>query len=571
MLQKIVLQNYRCFESSEIFFRDTSILVGNNNAGKSTLIEALRIIGECAIKFKRVNYVQAPTQLLLPARTKGFYLKLDFLKIDLRTIVFRYKTDVFAKIHAYFDNKISFTVYLSNDLVFVTVESNGIMILNRVQARGLDDLELFTMPQIGLIREEEPLLSEETIKRDMSSRLSSRHFRNELYLNRADHFNDFRNVAQEAWPGLRINDITYNIGENIVLLVTDNDYAGEIGLMGSGLQMWLQIVWFISRCPSSATVVLDEPDVYMHPDLQRRVLNIVLKRFKQVIIATHSVDIISAVEPRQILTVDKKTRVLQYANNYKAVQSVISNLGSEHNLSLARLGNAKKCVFVEGKDISTLKKIQDILYPQSIFTLDQLPTVSLGGWSRYNEALGAARLFYEETQGQIKTLCILDRDYHSDVEVQKLYSLASENHLDLHIWKKKEIENYLLSPNALARVAGVSLENQEGITTFKEALFQELDKLAMDTKGCKLDELHKADRSKELSYFLIELDEWFSSNWSTLEGRLSVACGKDIISLVNEWIKSQYHRSCSRSRIISQLQPTDIPSEMKEVIDWLLE
>lgn len=571
MLQKIVLQNYRCFESTEIYFRDTSILVGNNNAGKSTVIEALRIIGECAIKYKRANYVQAPVQLSLPARTKGFYLKLDSLKVDLRTIVFRYKTDVYAKIRAYFDDKTSFTIYLSNELVYVTVESNGILMINRTQAKALYDLELFTMPQIGLIREEEPLLSEETVKRDMSTRLSSRHFRNELYLNRADHFDVFRTIAQEAWPGLRINDIIYNIGENIVLLVTDNDYAGEIGLMGSGLQMWLQIVWFISRCPSTATVVLDEPDVYMHPDLQRRVLNIVLKRFKQVIIATHSVDIISAVEPRQILTVDKKTRVLQYANSYKAVQSVISNLGSEHNLSLARLGNSKKCVFVEGKDISILKRMQAILYPHSVLSIDQLPTVSLGGWSRYNEALGAARLFYEETQGQIKTLCILDRDYHSDGEVQKLYALANENHLELHIWKKKEIENYLLVPNALAKVAGISPEDYEGISAFKAGLFQELDKLAMDTKGCKFDQLHKADRSKEISYFLKEVEEWFSSNWTTLEGRLSVACGKDIISLVNDWIKKRYNKSSSRSKIISQLQPTDIPSEMKEVVDWLLE
>lgn len=571
MLQKIVLQNYRCFESTEIYFRDTSILVGNNNAGKSTVIEALRIIGECAIKYKRANYVQAPVQLSLPARTKGFYLKLDSLKVDLRTIVFRYKTDVYAKIRAYFDDKTSFTIYLSNELVFVTVESNGILMINRTQAKALYGLELFTMPQIGLIREEEPLLSEETVKRDMSTRLSSRHFRNELYLNRADHFDVFRTIAQEAWPGLRINDIIYNIGENIVLLVTDNDYAGEIGLMGSGLQMWLQIVWFISRCPSTATVVLDEPDVYMHPDLQRRVLNIVLKRFKQVIIATHSVDIISAVEPRQILTVDKKTRVLQYANSYKAVQSVISNLGSEHNLSLARLGNSKKCVFVEGKDISILKRMQAILYPHSVLSIDQLPTVSLGGWSRYNEALGAARLFYEETQGQIKTLCILDRDYHSDGEVQKLYALANENHLELHIWKKKEIENYLLVPNALAKVAGISPEDYEGISAFKAGLFQELDKLAMDTKGCKFDQLHKADRSKEISYFLKEVEEWFSSNWTTLEGRLSVACGKDIISLVNDWIKKRYNKSSSRSKIISQLQPTDIPSEMKEVVDWLLE
>ena len=75
--------------------------------------------------------------------------------------------------------------------------------------------------------------------------------------------------------------------------------------MGSGLQMWLQMVWFISRCPSTCTIVLDEPDVYMYPDLQQKILIIVRQKFRQIIIATHSVEIISAVEPHQIVTIDK--------------------------------------------------------------------------------------------------------------------------------------------------------------------------------------------------------------------------------------------------------------------------
>lgn len=190
--------------------------------------------------------------------------------------------------------------------------------------------------------------------------------------------------------------------------------------MGSGLQMWLQMVWFISRCPTDCTVVLDEPDVYMHPDLQRRIYKIVSTRFKQVIIATHSVEIISAAEPHQIVTVDKSTRKMQYANNYKAVQSVITNLGSEHNLSLTRLGNSKKCVFVEGRDIKTLLRLQAIVDPSYHTPIDHIPSVSLGGWARFNEALGAARLFHEETNGEIQTYCILDRDYHTAEEIQEL-------------------------------------------------------------------------------------------------------------------------------------------------------
>lgn len=70
--------------------------------------------------------------------------------------------------------------------------------------------------------------------------------------------------------------------------------------MGHGLQMWLQIVWFLARAARNATVVLDEPDVYMHPDLQRRLLTLVRNRFAQLLIATHSIEIVSDVDSRSI-------------------------------------------------------------------------------------------------------------------------------------------------------------------------------------------------------------------------------------------------------------------------------
>ena len=71
MIKKIILENYRCFHHSEIRFRNTTIVVGNNNAGKSTLIEALRIVAVVASKFKYTSYAVAPAEFNLPAVTKA--------------------------------------------------------------------------------------------------------------------------------------------------------------------------------------------------------------------------------------------------------------------------------------------------------------------------------------------------------------------------------------------------------------------------------------------------------------------------------------------------------------------
>lgn len=567
MIRKLVLNNYRCFENSEITFRDISVIVGSNNAGKSTLIEALRIVGNVAQKFKSVNYVFAPPELGLPAITRGIKVSIENLKIDLRTIVHQYKEDVFAQIVAFFDDDVHITVYLSNDLVFATIDVAGEGISSKAEARKISDLNLYIMPQIGLIREDEPKLAVETVQKDMSTRLSSRHFRNELYLYKKEHYQIFQDLAQTTWPGLRITDLWYDAGENkINLMVFDAGYAAEIGLMGSGLQMWLQVIWFISKCPTEGTIVLDEPDVYMHPDLQRKVLRVVQKRFHQIVIATHSVEIISDVEPYQIVTVDKKNRRMRYATDNKAVQRIVDNLGSNHNLSLIRLGSAKKCLFVEGGDIKTLSKFQKILCPESTVAIDQLPSVELGGWSRFNEALGAARLFFEETKGEIETYCILDRDYHTDEEIEALYRRAKESHLNLHVWERKEIENYILTPKVICKVANVNLDKYE---EFCEALFGMLDSLYEETLSGIMDQLASRDKSKTPSLFYREAVNILEPKWSTLDGRLAVANGKKLISAINDWIRNNYNRNCSRTKLLNSLTPNDLPQEVQDLIKQL--
>ena len=147
---------------------------------------------------------------------------------------------------------------------------------------------------------------------------------------------------KQTWNGLRIQDLEPVYGDDpIMLYVYDGSFCAEIGNMGSGLQMWLQIIWFLSRCDESDTIILDEPDVYMHPDMQRKVFVIVATKFKQVIVATQSVEIISDVDPQNIVTIDRDTRQFSYANDINGAQSIIDNIGGVHNLSLIRLGSAK--------------------------------------------------------------------------------------------------------------------------------------------------------------------------------------------------------------------------------------
>ena len=60
--------NYRCFEDTKVLLKDIIILVGKNNAGKSSLVEALRIAALALRKSQHTTYKQLPKEFGVPIR-----------------------------------------------------------------------------------------------------------------------------------------------------------------------------------------------------------------------------------------------------------------------------------------------------------------------------------------------------------------------------------------------------------------------------------------------------------------------------------------------------------------------
>lgn len=564
MIKEVQLENYRCFEKSKIKYKDLVVLVGKNNAGKSSMIEALRMIAFASQKSIQTTYKDAPWGLGVSQREKGIRIDVDKLKIDLRGIVYLYE-DKIAKITAIFSNGCRIVILANKDIAFAFLYSpEGKNIKLKAKAEQYNFGNIGILPQIGLIKENEKLLSENTVISNKETYLSSRHFRNEILMYRNEYWENFKRLAEESWEELQIVELNYNLSEseNIRLMVSDARFLAEIGLMGSGLQMWLQIIWFICRSEACDTIILDEPDVYMHPDLQKSLLAMVKRRYKQVIIATHSVEIISEVHPENIVMIDKYNRSMKYANNLKAVQNIIDNIGGIQNLSLIRIGAKKKCLFVEGKDIKILSKLYDKLYPDNDNVLVTLPVIELHGFSNLQEAFGASKLFYSETKGEINSICIIDRDYYPDELLQKKRKMAEENHLCLHIWEKKEIENYLIIPKVLYRMI------KDNSISYEEFL-KELEEIVDEYKDKVTDQLaeHQRENNKNLSMSTCneKARNIMKEKWNLLDNKLAMLCGKDFIKRINTWLREKYKVSCSIDKIIKEIRPEEINEEMIEV------
>lgn len=155
MLTKIELENFRCFKHSRMTLKELAIIVGKNNSGKSSFIEALRIISMASRKCTKTTYITSPESFGLPLYIRGFRLPVEKIKIDLRSVVYYYIPDT-AKITATFSDKTQIVVYLNEEVAFATIiDKQGNLITTKNKAISLDIPQISILPQIGLIKENE--------------------------------------------------------------------------------------------------------------------------------------------------------------------------------------------------------------------------------------------------------------------------------------------------------------------------------------------------------------------------------------------------------------------------------
>jgi len=464
-------------------------------------------------------------------------------------------------------------VYVGPDAALhaiITTET-GKIISNKGSAQKNPLPRVSILPQIAPLSKEEVILDPEYARKVISSSWASLHFRNQIHLY-PEYFDEFKRLSENTWPGLRILNLekrNSNPHEPIGLLIQDHDFVAEIAWAGHGLQMWLQTMWFLARSSGSDTIILDEPDVYMHADLQRKLIRLLKGRHSQVIVATHSVEIMAEVDTRDVLIVNRRANSSIYASSIPSVQEVIDNIGGVHNLQLARLWSSRKCLLIEGKDVTFLKQIQNILFPKSHEAIDTIPNIPLGGWGGWNYAIGSKLLLKNAVGEDIRTYCIFDSDFHTPEEIQTRYEQAEERGVELHVWKRKEIENYLIVLSTIQRI--IANENRKTSSPPSEGNIEiELNSIVENLKDSVFDslsvEFHNQNRAGGVAEANKRARQRLDEAWKTPEGRWSLASGKAIISGLSRWSQRKFGVGLSPMKIAREMKRDEIDLELSSLL-----
>ncbi|MFC2131666.1 ATP-dependent endonuclease [Bacteroidota bacterium] len=569
MIESIHFKNYRCFSDHFIPLKSETIIIGSNNAGKSTIIEGLRLVSIITERYKSLNFHKVPRWLDIPNKDFGVQVSLSGQDINWQNIFHKYH-DPPARIIASFDNGYNLTIHIGPDnSTHTVIRNNKNSILNSKSiAKEADLSKVSVLPQIAPLLTEEKILSSDYIRSNISTYRSSQHFRNELNLFYEDYFEEFKNLVETSWPGIQIIGLDGQGGmheEPLQLMVRDREFVAEISWMGHGLQMWLQVMWFITRTKDNDSIILDEPDVYMHPDLQRNLIRLTRGKKQQCIISSHSTEILSEANPDDILIIDRYSPHSSFATNLPAVQNLLENIGSTQNLPLTRLWNAGRLILVEGDDLKLLKLFQNLIFPKTKIPFDTLPNMPIGGWSGWPYAIGSAMMLHNSIGEQIMTYCILDSDYNTVEKKQNRLKEAKEKNIRLHIWSKKEIENYLIVPSVIQRVLAKRIDTPPTEDEIVKALDKITDKLKNDTIDNFAEEYRTQNRSnfKAASKYARKIIE---NDWDTLDGRLSIVSGKKVFSELSSWSKEHYDVSFGPNSIPYEMRIGELHPEIIDVV-----
>lgn len=572
MLTKIYLKNFRGFAEHELPMAPLTLIVGRNNAGKSTVIEALRLISLATTRYKTVPYGDPPDELDLPYNFRGISPSLREFDLDRLNLFHRYGEPP-AVIKAEFGDEGSISIYLySPDDVFIVIRNQrGQIVQASHQAKTVNLPQINILPQVGPVAFNETLLNPRYVRQSAFSNRSSLHFRNELVLF-DDKFLIFKQLCEENWPHLQIRELLRERGElknEFELHIRDEDFVGEVRWMGHGLQIWLQIMWFLARVDPKAAIVLDEPDVYLHADLQRKLIRILKTQSQQSIIATHSIEMMSEVEPSSILVTDRRARSSGFSTSLPGVQTIIDKIGGVHNIQLTRLWSSKRVLFVEGNDAVFLKDFQDKLFPKTNNPIGAVPQFELGGWGGWNYAIGSAMLLKGRGGESICKYCLFDRDYHPHNDIEGRYESADRHGVFLHIWNKKEIENYLIVPKMIARY--INLKKRRGKTLTVSIVEETLDRLCEDLRDEILDTISEEYVRRNRPSTGGRAGNRYArgvlgKRWTTLAGKLGVVGGKDLISKISNWTQSNFGVGVSAAGFSAFLEADELDAELIAVM-----
>lgn len=576
----VSFHRYKGFRQYSVALQHFNILVGPNNCGKSTILGAFRILAEAMRKArsKRPEFIEGPD-----GQTYGYPIDLSNIPISTENVFYDYDDSEPAIIEFHLSNRNKLILFFPKvGLCSLICQPKERFIHTTSEFKKAYNSPIGFVPILGPVEHNEQLYQKDAARLALLTHRASRNFRN-IWYHYPEEFDKFRDLVRSTWQGMDIEqpqlDQTFS-PSLLHMFCPEERIPREIFWAGFGFQVWCQMLTYIIRGRESSIFLIDEPDIYLHSDLQRQLLGILRSLGPDILIATHSTEIISEAEQDNILVVNKQWKSVKRIKHPDELHQVFQVLGSNLNPILTQLAKTKKVLFVEGNDFQILSRFAQKLGFNQVANRSEFAVIPAEGFNAHKVRDFTKGI--EVTLGiTITSAIIFDRDYRSDMECNEIQKNLEKHCNFVQIHKRKEIENFLLHPAVLTRAIYTRLaENNK--RTFKNIEFNEVvsdilaqitDKIRNRVEAQYLEKRKHFEKIKNpgfASETIIEhLISEFDKVWGDLNARLKVVPGKEILGALNNYLQQNYSIAISKTLIVESFRKEEIESEMRELISLI--
>lgn len=488
MIRRVTIKNFKRFREQVFDLKDAVILAGPNNAGKSTLLQAITTwklgLDQWVVQRKGSKAVKRSGVSITRADFTAVPLReMNLLWQDRRISSTGGKPGVPRLIEIILEggsNDEAWTCglefqYANPELVYVRPSRAKTLERAEIQAfpaPGASGIELVHVPALSGIGRDEPRYD-----RGMQDMLVGQGRPGEVLRNLLWEIFQGRQEGWEKLAGhiqalfrIELQNPSYSpVQPFIVCEYREPGHSRPLDLSnaGSGTLQVLLLLAFLYARPATV-MLLDEPDAHQHVILQKQVYELIRKvareRRGQVILATHSEVVLDATEPAMVLGFfGDEPRPLTSETERDALREALKRVTTTDLLLGKEVGGV---LYVEGEsDEKILREWVRLLdHPAKRF-FDRPFVHCLGGRSlrEARDHFFAMRAAFPS----MRAVCLLDGDNRDEVDDE-----TTRAGLVVLRWRRYEIENYLLQPEALKRFVNFPLLE----AAVEEAFWREVPK-----------------------------------------------------------------------------------------------
>ena len=478
MIKKIEIKRFKSVEHVELNLGRINVLVGANNAGKSSILQAIQFAtsvaqtsqtNPSAPKFNKIGVLATsvyPNQLIYsPVKDPYTLATGGVLKEDRsQAICVSFTDDSEKTVSAMFNkgkNKNISANFTGSDV--------GQRLLS------LDNPFCMYVPGLAGVPFEEEIRPVGVVRRISAKGDSNTVFRNVLFrLSKSENWDSFIQDIRSIFPEIQIDVEAREETDGQIVVkfrFADGEEFLPIDLAGTGILQAIQIAAYVDYFQPEI-LLLDEPDSHLHPDNQRLLASMMLHLAERddtvIILSTHSRHLMAALR-------DDATFFLVHNGNISTSAydhySGLLELGALDEYDDIREGRLSYVVLTEDAAPNSKKYLSKI-FEASGFLDSEYKIYSYSGVTRIESAKMFAQ-FLLDLNPAIKVIIYRDRDgmYDEEIAAEK-EKIEFDPRVRCIVSEYNDVEAYFCRKEHLIQVCGemgLTISEEEIETVIQEA------------------------------------------------------------------------------------------------------